>query len=768
MAMVAPSAWAADAAAPAAKDAAQPSTQVQEIVVTATRQAQKINKVAESITAFNQKTMDLRGIQNIVDISRMTPGVEFNPNGFGTQADINIRGVSSLVGAATTGVYIDDTPIQTRVVGYSSTNTYPQVFDLDRVEVLRGPQGTLFGAGSEGGTIRFITPQPSTTTYSVYTKGQFSFTEDGSPSYELGLAVGGPIVNDKIGFRVSYWAQHTGGFVDRQNQNPEIANAPVYQNTNWSDTEVARAAFVLTPTPQLTITPSVFWQDRWLNDIGTYWESASDPSEGKFINGQPLAQPDHDHFVLPALKVQYDFSGMTLISDTSMYDRQDTLIDDYSTLVPAIFAGVNFIPGSPDYSSYANMINDQKAYTEELRLQNANPNARFNWVTGLFLQRSYQKSYETIVDPNFGDVTEYAYGLSVEDALGMPLLNNKYSLIANGSGLDKQAALFGQADYNITRQIKLTAGLRVSRASFTGESFGTGPFVGDTIVQPAQTIEETPVTPKFGVTWQPSANDLVYATASKGYRIGGTNAPLSNFCDIAAQGYTSVPTEYASDSLWSYEAGAKTLMYNGRLQLSSSLYHIDWSNIQQLVYVSNCGQQFVDNLGHAASNGFDIQFSAHPFGGLELDGSVAYTNAQYTQTVNKDPGNALNVVTAGDHLDTQPWGVTLGATYDHRFDGGYDAYLRADYTYHSGSALTPITDPLNGGYDPEAEPTPETTYVSIRGGVRIRGYDVSVFVDNLFNAQPALTRYSEVLGNPVHRDFTFTPLTVGVTGVYRY
>ena len=139
------------------------SQTVSEIVITATRHAESLSKVSQSVVALSEKALDVRGIKGISDISRMTPGVELNPNGFGTQSNIAIRGVSSQVGSATTGIYIDDTPIQTRVVGYSSTNTYPLVFDLDRVEVLRGPQGTLFGAGSEGGTIRFITPQPSLT-----------------------------------------------------------------------------------------------------------------------------------------------------------------------------------------------------------------------------------------------------------------------------------------------------------------------------------------------------------------------------------------------------------------------------------------------------------------------------------------------------------------------------------------------------------------------------------------------------------------------------
>jgi hypothetical protein len=200
-------------------------------------------------------------------------------------------------------------------------------------------------------------------------------------------------VKDRLGFRVSYWARHDGGYVDRVDLNPEIANPTVFKNANWQDAQVARLALKWTPTDRLSITPSVFYQDRWINDIGTWWESASNPGAGRFINGQPLAQPDHDRFVLPALNVQYSLPGVTIISNTSMYQRIDRAIDDYSTLVPAIFALTNFIPGTPGYASYARMVNKQTTYAEELRAQSSNSQARFTWVAGLFLSESRQKSY---------------------------------------------------------------------------------------------------------------------------------------------------------------------------------------------------------------------------------------------------------------------------------------------------------------------------------------------------------------------------------------
>src|ERR1700722_2158385 len=179
-------------------DAEMPSSgPLEEVVVTATRRSERLQDVPISVTAFSQEKMDMQGLRNIDDVTRLTPGVAFSRNGTGSSAnyndessDINIRGIDSAAGASTTGIYIDDTPIQSRHIGYGTQNAYPAVFDLERVEVLRGPQGTLFGASSEGGTVRFIQPQPSVDTSSGYMKSELAFTKNGDPTYQAGAAVG--------------------------------------------------------------------------------------------------------------------------------------------------------------------------------------------------------------------------------------------------------------------------------------------------------------------------------------------------------------------------------------------------------------------------------------------------------------------------------------------------------------------------------------------------------------------------------------------------
>src|SRR6185312_533695 len=218
---------------------------IEMVVVTATRRAESITKVPESVSAFTAARLDQLNAKSIADLVAFTPGVNYDE----TTKNISIRGVNSSAGDATTGIYIDDTPIQLRTLGFGSDNTLPAVFDLERVEVLRGPQGTLFGAGSEGGTVRYITPQPSLSDYSAYAKSEVSGTQDGAPSYELGAAVGGGIIDDKLGFRVSAWGRHDGGWIDKVDyMDPSHV---LQSNTNDVDTYVVRAALTWKPIPEI-------------------------------------------------------------------------------------------------------------------------------------------------------------------------------------------------------------------------------------------------------------------------------------------------------------------------------------------------------------------------------------------------------------------------------------------------------------------------------------------------------------------------------------
>lgn len=226
-----------------------------EIVVTARRRTEALSDVPVSVTAFSQEGLDRIGARDVDDITLLTPGVQFERDSFGAsnRSSISIRGINSTVGANTVGVYLDDTPIQVRNIYFSSTNAYPRLFDLDRVEILRGPQGTLFGAGSQGGTVRFISPAPNLSETQIYGRGEIATTRHGSGSYEAGLAVGVPLVTDKVAIRASGWHRRDGGWIDRVDvYNPDSV---LEKNANHSEATVGRIAMAFAPTENLTITP---------------------------------------------------------------------------------------------------------------------------------------------------------------------------------------------------------------------------------------------------------------------------------------------------------------------------------------------------------------------------------------------------------------------------------------------------------------------------------------------------------------------------------
>src|SRR6195256_1559227 len=242
---------AADQAGAPAGESSTARGGLQEVVVTATRHEESLSKVPISVTALTQESMDQLGIKDFQDVARFTPGVTIDNSG--TNA-ISIRGISSSGGAGTTGIYIDDTPIQMRSVGFNPDDTLPKTFDLQRVEVLRGPQGTLFGAGSEGGAVRYIMNQPSVTKESTYIKGEASFPRSGEPSYEAGIAHGGPLIDNVLGYRASVWYRYDGGWIDRIDP---TTRAVVDRNDNRANSVAARLAFLFQPIEGVRITPSI-------------------------------------------------------------------------------------------------------------------------------------------------------------------------------------------------------------------------------------------------------------------------------------------------------------------------------------------------------------------------------------------------------------------------------------------------------------------------------------------------------------------------------
>ncbi|HWA18894.1 MAG TPA: TonB-dependent receptor [Devosia sp.] len=792
------------AAAQAQQTAQATPAGIEEVVVTATRRSEALSKVPESVSAFTTEKMDQLNAKSIADLVAFTPGVTFDQS----TKNVSIRGVNSDAGDATTGVYIDDTPIQMRTLGFGSDNTLPSVFDLERVEVLRGPQGTLFGAGSEGGTVRYITPQPSLSDYSVYAKSEFSDTQDGSPSYEGGAALGGPIVEDKLGFRISAWGRHDGGWVDKVDY--ADPSKVLQSDTNYADTIVARGALLWQPLEGLTVEPAVFYQSRNKNNIDDYWVGISDPSSGDYRTGTPEDMGDKDHFTLSSLKADYNFGDMELISNTSFFDRHQVVQDYSATLYDlSYFQGIIHGSWNPDYGQHCTgglckvyrhdfnhggpkppplltatgldlpgykdvapfghyeatnyVTNTQDNFTQEVRLQSTDSQARLSWIVGMFYSNQSQLSVEEINDPQLPQLTEYLWGLDMLTAWGEDLLPNGDDYINHTRGHEHQLAGFANATYAIIADtLKLQVGARIAQTHFDFSNFSDGPQNFGPLTGPPGKKDETPFTPMANITWNINDDDLIYATAAKGYRIGGANPlfPVSACTEI-----TTEPSSYDSDSVWSYELGTKDRLLGGRIETSASVYYLKWNNIQQTVSLPSCGFRYTTNQGSAESKGFDLQAEWLITDQFDLDISLGYTDAYYTST---SSSAGLVLANVGDRLPGSPWTASLGAQYTASI-WGKDAFVRLEYEYAGGeTGLSPDRDPGTTLFDRHLLPEPATNMFAIRAGATLHDINLVLFMDNVFNAHPLLDLNHQDNKTLLFEASTFRPRTIGLTATYRY
>ena len=767
---------------------------LQEIVVTATRHEESLSKGPISVTALTQESLDVRGIKDFQDIAKFTPGV--NVDNTGTN-NISIRGIASTGGAGTTGIYIDDTPIQMRALAFNPDEALPKSFDIDRVEVLRGPQGTLFGAGSEGGTVRYITTQPSLIKSSVYSRSELSYTEGGEANYEAGVAAGGPVIDGTLGVRASVWFRHDGGWIDRINP---VTLATDEKNANYDRTVLVRLAAIWAPNERWSFTPSIYYQDRYRNDVENYWPIYSNPSQNRYVSGNPTQRSAPDRFYLPSLKIEGDLGFARLISNSSYYHRDDitgydgTLYNlgfyqgsaNFALATPFLDGtGIHLPPAIADYRSPASVQNGQMNFTQEIRLQSTDANAPLIWTTGIFYSTNRQTYLERIYDPNLNSFLATAYALDgltppasgdyVTDwfGIGYDPAYPGYSYFLKTDAKDEQLAVFGESTWSATDALKVTAGVRFSKTKFSFTTATGGPQLYGPNAYGSGDQSENSFTPKLSLAYQINPLNMVYATYAKGFRPGGANNPIPYVAcqtDFQNFGIPGAPQTFKSDTVDSYEVGAKNNI-NNRFKLASSVYYIKWNNIQQTVIPPICQISWIQNLGQAVAKGADIQAEVAFTDSLTMELTAGYTSARYTQT------DVFHEVSSGDAItghSGQPGAPFTGSVgLEYRFTTfEKEAFIRADYEYTGAPKWpSPIEDPNSLQYDSANFALSATNFVTVRAGLNLGAWQVALFVDNLTDSH-TLTGYDWSIDNGagasrLMRGYTFRPRTTGLTFTYR-
>jgi iron complex outermembrane recepter protein len=748
----------AQAVAPAgSKDAAG----LEEIVVTAEKRESTVQKTPISMTAVTQADIEAQGLSNFREIAEQTPGVSMKTSGPG-QTEFEIRGLDATGGfSPTVGFYLDDAPLTAPAqAAQGKVVVDPDLYDLNRVEVLRGPQGTLYGAGSMGGTIKLVTNAPQLNTVAVSAQTTESGTDGGGFNWGGSAMLNLPLAQDVAAVRFVATYKDTSGWIDRIVLNPfpmetnggtargNVLAAPVqarYPNVNWEKLEGGRVSLLLKVGDQLTIEPGVMHQK-----ISTGGPFTIDDPPGVDAHYQPfdIAEPLEDNFSLYTLTIKYHFDGADLTSATAKWNRHDEQTQDISETIqwllgdPSFYGPMGIGGGSQEETDFT----DQ--FSEEIRLA-SNGDGRFQWLGGFF----------------FSDFRSNTTSLS--DYTGLEPIFDTSDLIAVGEPIRIiQRALFGETSYKLTDQLKATLGLRYYRYSSSEEAINSG--IASIAGGPGTVLEfgsadNKGFNPKVNLAYTPIDDVLLYTTAAKGFRPGGPNTPvpltgpaqcLTGPGNLQSLGLSSAPNQFNPDNVWSYEVGEKARALGNTFQINSDVYYESWTNVQQLVDPT-CGFSFTANAGTATVYGSEIELAAHLSPSWTVTQNVGYTHATFDDSV-----RATDTVKGQKLLDVPDVTATTAVMYSIPVSAVYNFTARGTYTYVG--PMQDITYVRNN--------LPGYSLVNSRAGITSDKFSAYLFCDNVTNKTAILTNNNaQTVNTPLlNRWVTNQPRTIGVDVQVRY
>jgi outer membrane receptor protein involved in Fe transport len=728
---------AAFAAASAADTGAGPSSAgssdtetLDTVIVTARKREESLAEVPISITAFTAQSLEAYNIQSFADYATKTPNVSFayggGPTGISDARTVAIRGITgqNLFGTGgATGFYIDDTPVPGSID--------PRVLDIDNIEVLKGPQGTLFGESSLGGNVRLITKRPNLTEDEIgYMLEAGATSGGGSPDGGAGIIGNIVLSPDLLAVRIVAFGNHDAGYLTRtfptDPSSPATGDPDLAVPRTSVGNQGAQTSYGGSISALLKISESfdarfrVMYQDTDYHGFPAAFAPLPGFEPDYVIPRAFDVQPDAmDRWALPSLELNYRGNGFSVVSSTSYFYRHNHDLEDSTYGTQAILAGpyygVTNLPNQPfmwDGERYHNQI------TEELRAS-FDPVHNLSGTVGLF----YSKTRTLFSIPD-----TYANGLVAATAgntIAGPAANDVI-WTQNNPGTEKDTSIFGELYYKFLDKFTLTVGARQYWLKQTIDYTASGYLNYAPTLSSPQESTQSGIDPKAGLAYQATDATMVYASASKGFRAGGAQANLPA-CSLAGLPLDDI-LHLKSDTLWSYEIGSKTQLPQSGLVISTAAFHIDWKNLQQQVALP-CGFYLQLNGGEAKINGAELEVDGRIAAGLQVRFGLGYEHTDIN-----DPGvlSVAGVMPGSPVLETPSWTGTLGVDYTRSLSTQYDGFVAADYSYTGNS-----TSLLNGGSGLMGE-RPPFSLVNARFGVKHEKQELSLNFHNLTNAKPNL------------------------------
>jgi len=761
-------------------------SQLDEVVVTARKREENLRDVPVSIGVLDGAAIDNLRVQDMEDITRILPGVSFaahqnGPAGQG-QDNITIRGISSTVGNPTVGIYIDEVPLVT-LTGYEG-QTEPRLVDIERVEVLRGPQGTLYGASSEGGTVRFVTPDADTHDFSGRYRQDVSYTKHGSLNYDTQGVVNLPVIDGVFALKISAEYGRDSGYVNNYALDGSLAAGTatagglVRSGTNSDTNTAVRIKGLWNVTDTISIVPAMLYQRYAAGDTSTFI-----PAVGNYEQFNQVPASDLDALIAPSLTVKAGLGFADLTSITSYVGRSVNRFTDgtyfNSAAVAEYFLDTQGVPpytthqaGNDDIlgnlPSPVDFTDHFNTWTQELRLQSPVDQKVVHWVGGVYLadQQVTHLDSEPITGMSAAFASIYGYGINSDPVLNPSLgsaspnpnfWTNDVVWQVFDHNDTQQVAAFGQVDIDLLPTLHLGLGDRYVHATETFSETGFGFFeygnAGTNGSVYAQKATFSTSTPKFTLTYDVDSQSTVYVSAGKGFRLGGATTPNTNVAcveGLAQLGDSSAPMSYGPDHLWSYEFGTKSLLFQKTLSVNAAVYYIDWTAIQQSIVIPICGGQFNANVGDAKAFGAELEVKYKPpvVPGLVMGANLGGEHAYITSTI-----NSATAAVGQDVLYTPKFTAALLADYGWQITSDLNGFLRGDYEY-TGKSF---------GSFQETSPqyiNPSYYVTNVNAGVGFGKYEVSLYAKNLFDDRTIL-QSPQI--NSVIQGYTLRPQTLGVS-----